>query len=87
MLKGSARDGRERIEGRGGCVGSFFVGVGDDEESARREAFATSTDGQRFRIVHHVAELYCEGERDKGERRVVDKVASESVESLSGPGS
>ena len=45
-----------RVERWGGCGGGFFVGIGDDIDSAARlgETLATSTSGQRLRIVHHV---------------------------------
>jgi hypothetical protein len=76
MLTGSAREGRERIEGRGGWVGRFFVGVCDDKEPAWG-SLAASTGGQRFRIVQHVAEWYCEEARAERKGRVVVKVESE----------
>ena len=65
------------MERRGGCVGSFFVGICDDIDPADRlgEAFATSTGGQWFRIVQHITESYCEGERVRRKGRLVVEVA------------
>ena len=62
MLEGSVREGRERIEGRGGFVDSFFVGVCDDVDPAW-ESLATRTGGEWFRIVHHLTERYWEEKR------------------------
>ena len=64
---------------------SFFVRVCDDKEPAGGTP-ATGTDGGCYRIVQHVAEVCYEGERAKGERGLVVKVASGSVESLRGQG-
>lgn len=78
MLNGRVREGWEGIEGRGGWVDSFFVGVYDDKEPAWW-SLAASTGGEWFRIVQHVAEWCCEEERTEGKRRVVVKVSSDSA--------
>lgn len=59
------RKGIGKVGGRCGWAGSFFVGVCNDIDPPGLliATLATSTGGQRLRIVYHVAELYGEEER------------------------
>jgi hypothetical protein len=84
MTKGGVREGGRVVERRGGCAGSFFVGVCDDIDPTDRFGWtlAPSTGGQGFWIVQHVAESCRKGERAK-RRDDLLSVASESATSLS----